>query len=124
METVIEGIRSGDPACSIIGVEFIEEDGRFRFGRILKSNAARALRQSRLSNALTLRIRHRVVGMLLAGHTPREFREYAKLLRKIGFEDFWPRIEASIPRENKYAMRYFDYFRSIKERAPETVRSP
>ena len=44
MDNVIEGIERGDKACIEIGVEFIEEDERFPFGRILKSNTARALR--------------------------------------------------------------------------------
>jgi hypothetical protein len=51
MDAVVEGIRAGDPACSTIGVEFIEEDGKFPFGANLKSRTARALRQASLPQA-------------------------------------------------------------------------
>ena len=123
MDSVIDGIRAGDAACLTIGVEFIEEDKKFPFGSNLKSRTARALRQSKLPNALVVRIRRRVADMLQAGNTPREYREYAKLLRKIGFSELWPKIEANAPHHNKYAMRYFGYFRSIQERSSSVVAS-
>lgn len=118
MEPVIEGIKAGDPACAIIGVEFIEQDAGFAFGRSLKSRAARALRGCELPDALKTRIKYRVADMLAAGNTPREFKEYARLLRKLGFDDVWPRMSASAPLGNEYAMRYFAYFRAIQERSP------
>lgn len=118
MEAIIEGILAGDPACAVIGVEFIEEDRKFPFGANLKARTARALRQSARSSALSARIRRRVVDMLIAGNTPREYREYAKLLRKTGFCELWPRLEAGVPRGNRYAMRYYRYFAAIHRRAP------
>ena len=121
MEPVIEGIKAGDPACATLGVEFIEQDRTFPFGRILKSNAARALKSADLSQALKTRIRRRVAAMLADGNTPREFKEYARLLRKVGFDDLWPRMAASAPIGNKYAMRYFSYFRAIQERSAAVV---
>jgi hypothetical protein len=84
MDKVIAGIEAGDPACIRIGIEFIEEDAKFPFGRILKSNTARALRRASLSDEQRHRIRRRVLGMLRAGKVPHEFREYAKLVKKIG----------------------------------------
>ena len=86
MQKVIEGINADDPACVRLGIEFIEEDGKFRFGKILKSNTARALRRASLSDEHCERIRRRMFGMLRAGHVPHEFREYAKLAKKIGFD--------------------------------------
>lgn len=86
MEEVIKGIKAGDPACIRIGVEFIEEDAKFPFGKILKSNTARALRRASLTDEQKTRIRARVFGMLRAGHVPHEFEDYAKLARKVGFE--------------------------------------
>lgn len=121
MEPVIEGIAAGDPACMILGVEFIEQDASFPFGRILKSRAARALRGCELPDALKIRIRYRVADMLAAGNTPREFKEYARLLRKIGFDGLWPRMSASVHVGNEYAMRYFNYFRAIHERSPAVI---
>ena len=40
MMKVIEGIEAGDLACVRLGIEFIEEDAKFPFGKTLKSNAA------------------------------------------------------------------------------------
>jgi hypothetical protein len=86
MEKVIAGIEAGDRACVRLGIEFIEEDAKFTFGKILKSNTARALRRVSLSDAQRERIRRRVFSMLRAGHVPHEFREYAKLVKRIGFQ--------------------------------------
>lgn len=118
MDSVIDGILAGDPACAAIGVEFIEEDRKFPFGANLRARTARALRQSTLPDALKLRIRRRIVDMLIAGNTPREYREYAKLLRKTGFSELWPRLDAGVPRTNRHAMRYYRYFEAIHRRAP------
>jgi hypothetical protein len=85
MTKVIEGIEAGDPACVRIGIELIEEDAKMPFGRILKSNTARALRRTSLSDEQRGRIRRRVFAMLRAGKVGHEFREYAKLVRSIGF---------------------------------------
>ncbi len=84
MEKVIEGIEAGDAACVRLGIEFIEEDAKFPFGKILKSNTARALRRASLSEEQGQRVRGRVLSMLRAGKVPHEFREYAKLVKKIG----------------------------------------
>jgi hypothetical protein len=121
MDQVIDGIKAGDVACAALGVAFLEEDAKFPFGANLKARTARALRQSELPAALNDKLRHRIVEMLLAGNTPREYREYARLLRKIGFGDLWQRLAAEVPRHNKYAMRYFSYFLSVHERAPAVV---
>ena len=110
MFEVIKGIERGDLACIALGVEFVEEDARFSFGRIIKSNAARALRRSALTLEQQERIRKRVAHMLVAEHVPREYREYAKLLRKVGMGDWWSFIENGANRNNPYVMRYFDYF--------------
>jgi hypothetical protein len=118
MDAIIDGILAEDPACAAIGVEFIEEDRKFPFGANLKARTARALRQRALPDALSVRIQRRIVDMLIAGQTPREYREYAKLLRKTGFRELWPRLEAGVPRDNRHAMRYYRYFEAIHRRAP------
>ena len=65
MDKVIAGIEAGDAACRRIGIEFIEEDKKFVFGKILKANTARALRCSDLNNDEKERIRRRIVSMLI-----------------------------------------------------------
>jgi hypothetical protein len=114
MDKVIAGIEAGDAACARIGVEFIEQDRPFPFGKILKSNTAWALRRAALSDDLQHRIRRRVFGMLRAGLIPREFREYAKLVRTIGFDlrDL-PDVDAS----SVHAVRFRSYFEAVSRGA-------
>ena len=111
MERVIEGIGRGDVACVELGVEFIEEDRTFPFGRILKANAGRALRHAELTETQKERIRKRVVEMLIAGHTPREYRQYAKLARKIGLGKWWAWAQDRLNLSSPYVRHYYDYFR-------------
>lgn len=108
MDEIIKGINAGDLACIQIGIEFIEEDARFPFGKTLKSNTARALRRATLTGEQQYRIRKRVFAMLRAGHVPHEYGEYAKLVRSIGFEaaDF-KAIEPASPYAAKF-LRYFE----------------
>jgi hypothetical protein len=110
MFEVIEGIEKGDRACIEIGVDFIEEDERLPFGKILHSNTARALRRAVLSTGQIERIRKVLVHMLIAGSVRHEYHEYAKLLRTVGLGEWWPFIEERADRDNPYVMRYYDYF--------------
>ena len=107
MHQVIDGIGAGDPACIRLGVEFIEEDAKFPFGKVLKANTARALRRASLSEAQKQRVRRRVFSLLRAGHVPHEFREYAKLVRSVGFAA--SDIPAT-PSPNPYVERFRSYF--------------
>lgn len=111
MESVIEGIKHGDRACVEIGVEFIEEDEHFVFGRILKSDTARALRRVELTDEQKDRLRTRIATMLLDCYVPHEFHEYAKLLRYIGLGSWWATIDRNVNRDNPYVMRYYQYLR-------------
>lgn len=109
MEQIIERIDVGDKAAIEVGIEFILEDDFFIFGRILKSNTARALRRAALSGEQQAKLRERLVGMLIAGQVPHEWREYKRLLRSIGLGSLWPALESGVDRENKYVMGYYGY---------------
>ncbi|QEG26597.1 hypothetical protein GobsT_13400 [Gemmata obscuriglobus] len=111
MMRVIEGIERGDAACVELGIAFIEEDSPFPFGRVLKSNTARALRRAALTPEQQERIRRRVVAMLVAGNTPREYREYAKLVRRIGVGNWWAQAEGRLNLTSPYVRRYYNYFK-------------
>jgi hypothetical protein len=111
MDRVIEGFEKGDQACADLGVEFIEDNSSFVFGRILKSNTARALRRSPLTHEQKERIRKRVTEMLETGYLPREFRQYAKLVRKIGLGNWLSRIEAQAKLGDPWVQRYYTYFK-------------
>ena len=109
MEQIINLIEAGDKAAIEIGIEFIQEDDHFVFGRILKSNTARALRRASLTPEQQQRIRERLVGMMLSGQVPHEWREYKRLLRDIGLGSLRPVLEDGVDRDNKYVMRYYNY---------------
>ncbi len=111
MYCVIEGIERGDPACIEIDIEFIEEDMGFPFGMILKSNTARALRRATLTEVQQERVRKRVVEMLIAGNTPKEYGEYARLARKIGLGRWWAGVEGRVNLTSRRVRRFYDYFR-------------
>jgi len=123
MESVIAGVEKGDKACIELGVEFIEEEEHFVFGRILKSNTARALRRAQLSPMQTDRLRERIVKMLLSVDVPHEYQQYAKLLRLIGLGNWWPFIEHGVKRDNPYVMRYYEYLRANAPIDGKTAKS-
>jgi len=112
MDDVIRGIEEEDAACIALGVDFVEEDSLFAFGKILKSNTARALRRARLSDEQKERLRRRIVKMLVSGIVPHEMREYSKLLRVVGVGEYWSRLEREIPRDNPFAMRFYRALRT------------
>lgn len=111
MERVIEGIEKGDAACKRLGIEFIEEDGKFPFGKILKSNTARAMRRVALTPDEQERLRKRLVNMLVTGNVPHEYKQYVRLLKRIGVGNHWDEIERQINRSNEYVMRYYRYLK-------------
>jgi hypothetical protein len=116
MDEIIKGIEAGDVACATLGVEFIEEDVKFPFGKILKAGTARALRRADLTPDQGRRVRRRVLGMLAAGHIPHEYREYAKLLRKVGFDaEDLAAVADRLNRGDPYVVRFYTYFERVLE---------
>jgi hypothetical protein len=77
---------------------------------ILKSNVARALRRTTLTELQKERIRRRVVEMLEAGYLPREYRQYAKLARKLGLREWLPQIKQLSAVGDVWVQRYSAYF--------------
>jgi len=110
MEAVISGIERGDAACIELGVEFVESGHQQPFGRLLHSNAARALRRATLTPEQAARLRARILSMLVAGRVPHEFKQYAKLLRRIGLGQAWATAKVQVDQANPYVMRYARYF--------------
>ncbi len=110
MDEVIKGIEAGDQACAEIGIEFIEQDASFSFGKVLKSNTARALRRGvELSPEQQARIRQRILSMLAAEYLPPEFRQYARLARKVGVRELLLERSATFNLTNPWVRHYFEY---------------
>ena len=127
---VIEGIERNDPACIEIGVELIEEDARFAFGKLMKAYVANALRRAAacLSETQKRRIRERVVNLLVKGIVPHEMRQYARLVKRIGsgpqavfLAELHQHLTAIGPAANPYALRFVRYLVNPKL-GPGTTR--
>jgi hypothetical protein len=114
MHKVIQGIEAGDAACTRLGIEFLEESAKFFAGKTLKSNTARALRRTVLTEEQKERVRRRVFGLLRDGHIPHEYRQYARLLRRVGFDvkDIPP-----VDERNGYAVHFRKYFEEAAREA-------
>jgi hypothetical protein len=121
MADVIAGAKAGDPACIELAVELVESDHSQPFGRILKANAARALRRASLSPAQAARLRRRILTMLDANGVCREYREYAKLLRALGLPANWRDLCANADRSNVFVHRYLEYFEQHASVRPGAV---
>jgi len=114
MDKVIEGIEQGDPACTQIGIEFIEEDTSFTFGMVLKTNTARALRRTTLTAEQQDRVRRRVVDMLVRGYLPREFRQYVKLAKEIKLGPYLLEIQERADLTNHWVRHYYNLLRDAE----------
>jgi len=110
MDAVIAGIERGDAACIEIGVAFVESGHKQPMGKLLHSNTARALRRAKLAPGQVERLRARILAMLVAGQVPHEYKQYAKLLRRIGLGEAWKQASSRADRGNPYVMRYVRYF--------------
>jgi hypothetical protein len=112
---MIIGIARNDRACIEIGIELIEEDAKFAFGKIMKVNVAKKLRHAKLSEPQKERIRNRVVNLLARGLVPHEMREYARLMKRVGIGQHTDALAAVMDRyaefgiEARYVQRVVSY---------------
>ena len=113
MDEVIAGIKGGDQACIELGVQFIESGPPQAFGKSLHSNTARALRQAVLRPEQVARLRARILRMLTRSDVPREYSDYAKLLRRIGLGDDWRRTREAVDETNPHVMEHVRYFEAV-----------
>jgi hypothetical protein len=105
MYKVIHGIEKGDEACKLIGIEFIEEDHKSAFNRVIKVDTLRALRRAKLDEKDKDRIRSRLIDLILASRIPHQYREYANLLKKVGFGDRLEEIREKANKDNPTIMK-------------------
>ena len=77
-------VASGAPQAISLACELIEKDPKLPFGKLVKSNLARALRKH--NNKLTEPERRQVLGvtgrLLNQEYAPRELEDYCKLVKK------------------------------------------
>ncbi len=110
MERIAAGIRAGDRAAIRAGIDLLGQDHGRPFGMLLKADVARALRQhASLSEDQCVRLRARFADMLVRGYLPREYKEYAKLFRKIGLGQHRAAIAAVAASDNPFVRRWAWY---------------
>lgn len=113
MDEVVVGIKRGDAACVELGVQFIESGPAQPFGKSLHSNTARALRRAVLTPEQVDRLRARILRMLTRSEVPREYSDYAKLVRRVGLGDDWPRTREAVDASNPHVMVHVRYFEAV-----------
>ena len=113
MDEVIRGIKEEDRACIELGVQFIVSGPPQPFGKLLHSNVARALRRAKLAPDQVERLRARILRMLSRSEVPREYSDYAKLLRRIGVGQDWARTRALVDETNPHVMQHVRYFETV-----------
>lgn len=110
MHQIAAAIRAGDRSAVRAGIELLQRDQGLAFGMLIKSEVARALRQhAELSESQRARLRARFTDMLVRGYLPREYKEYAKLFRKIGLGEQRAAIEGVADSDNPFIRRWAWY---------------
>jgi hypothetical protein len=125
LRPLTDRIKKGDLAAAEIGIEMMEEDRGLAFGSIIKSNLPRALAKCPLTELQKERIRRRVVAMLLRKFMPKEFRQYAWLIRRIGLGSWQAHLESEADRSHPWVEWYLHYLTEDNPPlAPTRVWSP
>ncbi len=100
-----------DLGCAELGIEFIQTNDSFDFGRPSNQTSRVPCDARLLSNSKRKEFGGRVIEMLDTGYLPREFRQYAKLARKLGLREFLPRIkQVAAVSSDVWVQRYCAYF--------------
>lgn len=86
MDKVAQAIRQGDRSAVIVGYQIIIHDPHLPFGKIIKSNFARALK--RHIDCLTMQekmcLASKTAELLSLPFCPREVEDYCRLVKKMG----------------------------------------
>lgn len=90
----------GDVEAIAMACELIHRDPMLPFGKIIKSNLARALRKrhDRLSAADRRKVIGATLRLLAAEHAPRELEDYCKLVRKLPGSEYLEAAALIVPR--------------------------
>jgi hypothetical protein len=102
-DTLTKAIHAGDTVAISLACDLIECDPMLPFGKIIKSNLARALRKQ--ITMVVAKERAQLVGatMKLLGqqYSPRELEDYCKLIKKFPPSEFWIALTKIEPKNQK-----------------------
>lgn len=86
VEKVAQAIKQGDRSAVILGYKLLIEDPHLPFGKILKSNLARALKHhiELLTDQEKISLAAKTAKLLSLPFCPRELEDYCRLVKKMG----------------------------------------
>ena len=93
MESVVDGVRLGDQACIEISVEYIEDQVMGSCTGYIRERMARTLRHAQLSSSQRDRLARVFLFQLASGCLYKEFKEYIRLFKVIGVDEYRASIE-------------------------------
>jgi hypothetical protein len=105
MESAVEGVRRGDPACIELSVEYIEDNVMGSYTGYIRERLARSLRHAELSNSQRTRLINVFLSQLARGYLHQEFREYSRLFKSLGIDDHRSNIGHALTSEQAYIRR-------------------
>ncbi len=109
-DEVIKGIESDDLACIDLSLKCLEYMKPIPFGRITRSRIARSLKRANLNMAQKSRIRKLCKIKLDSGRLGTEFKDYSRLLVKVGFADMVLDFTDIDKDDPDYVVKYKKYF--------------
>ena len=109
-QNIRKAICLGDETAIAIACELIHCDPRLPFGKLIKSDLARALkkRSEKLGSEERAQIMEVTIRLLTMSYAPRELEDYVKLIRKLPREEYISRT-VSIQPQNEKAERLLSY---------------
>ena len=110
MDNVAKAIKTGDPVAIDLGCEVISDDQKYPFGKLIKSNMARALKGKveYLNDQQRMEILNVVRKLLNMEFTPRETEDYCKLVSKFPTKELKRSIQDLSPCSES-AERWIEY---------------
>lgn len=106
MDSVVDGVQLGDKACIELSIDYINDCPMDPTTGYIRERMARSLKQSELlSIEQEKRLANIFICQLERGKIYKEFREYGKLFKKIGIEDYRNRIEVLQQSKKDYVSR-------------------
>jgi len=112
MTEIARAIREGDRSAIILGYRVVMADPHLPFGKILKSNLARALKHhiELLTEDEKLELAGKTARLLSLPFCPREVEDYCRLVKKMG-QSMADRVVAMSRPDNRKAQSLVAYLR-------------
>lgn len=105
MDSVVDGIQLDDSSCVQLAIDYIQDNDMRPSTGYIRERMARALGGVELSSKQKSILAATFIQQIKSQKIYREFREYAKLFKKIGIEPYRASIEKYRKSERQYIVR-------------------